>query len=643
MRRVLAIFYWLGISWCVNAQSDAADTLLQLREVEVLGESLLSRHLAATEYSPDSTLKAMLPGASLDRLLVLTAPLTIRVNDPFGGTATPRMRGASSDHLSVQWYGFPINSITLGTADLSQIPAGLVHRVTVRSGAGSSSFGSGTFGGVIDLEPGKDARTPFVSVQQSFGSFQNQGTTLEWGGNSGGWRWRWFGYQKSGQNGFAYSDRYERGNPTDTAFHNQLREKGYSLFVGRTLSNRWSVEAGSWVFEKRKNLAHGMGAFGGPATAEQWESSAKFFAGLRKEHSSWSWKWRSAFFHDWLNYRDRPGSSGTFAIDSRIRQFRWFNQWEARGSLRQRWNWDVTAHVSRIEGRSRNLTDEALEWRKWLAGHVVYEWRKWRIALGNRLQLTGDSNLFQLPMAELQYRNGQGLRIYTRLKRHFRLPDFNEKYWFQGGNPDLKPEYGNTFELGLEGEKEGRSSQLQYALMAYRSQIHRWIQWVPAGGFWQPRAVKKVGLYGVEGRVQPGVQWNGHRLTGTLTANWQRAINLEVRTGEEQTEGRQLIYTPEWQGGVVLHYRWKPLHLGVAGQFTGDQYTDENYDPRFSVLPAYQVWRMFGGYTLNRDLWSASVFFQVHNLMDHAYEPIRATPVPGRYYELSLQLTIKTK
>ncbi|WP_372638458.1 TonB-dependent receptor, partial [Fodinibius sp.] len=111
-----------------------ADTL-QLDEVEVVATRIdqpLKYQPTAVEVI-DSTRLSLLHTQSIGETLSLQSSLFIKNNGP-GGMATASQRGLSSEQIQVLWEGIPINSPTLGQADLSLLPTSFFSGVQVSSG-----------------------------------------------------------------------------------------------------------------------------------------------------------------------------------------------------------------------------------------------------------------------------------------------------------------------------------------------------------------------------------------------------------------------------------------------------------------------------------------------------------------------------
>ena len=96
-----------------------------------------------------------------------------------GGIATISLRGTADDQTSVFWNGLRINSLTLGTMDISLVPVNAANSIQIVTNASSAVLGSGNFGGAILLnnQPVFQKKLD-VAIRQDFSSFKNYRTNF---------------------------------------------------------------------------------------------------------------------------------------------------------------------------------------------------------------------------------------------------------------------------------------------------------------------------------------------------------------------------------------------------------------------------------------------------------------------------------
>ena len=152
--------------------------------------------------------------------------------------------------------------------------------------------------------------------------------------------------------------------------------------------------------------------------------------------------------------------------------------------------------------------------------------------------------------------------LKASVARNYRYPTLNDRYYQPGGNPDLRPEHGFTYDGGISfalgGEAEGYTLRGEATL--FDSHIDDWILWVQARrGYWTPRNVRKVHNYGAETKVDASVRLSPDWRLG-LDAHfaWTPSINYgEPVNDADASYGKQLVYVPEYAAAATATLGWR--------------------------------------------------------------------------------------
>ena len=222
----------------------------------------------------------------------------------------------------------------------------------------------------------------------------------------------------------------------------------------------------------------------------------------------------------------------------------------------------------------------------------------------------------------------------------YRAPTFNDLYWpednYTVGNPDLLPESGMDWDLGL---------RLQYPVLAglyiesayFHNYMTNLIIWESEGGIWSPNNVDKARIQGLENEVKLNII-EGY-LSTSLNYTYLSAINLS----ESITEyGKQLVYRPKHTFNASIHTTYNTIALMYNFNFTGKRYTDRsNFELR--ALPPYAVSDIIFTYTPHIRNIYLNVNFQVKNLFNAQYRIMKDLPMPGREFRLSFEVKLNKK
>ncbi len=92
---------------------------------------------------------------------------------PLGQSVSISIRGSSAGQTLVLVDGRRVNEIgTGGAADFTSIPANMIEKIEIIRGSGSAMYGTGAFGGVINVITKKaDILTPKINPSFSYGTF----------------------------------------------------------------------------------------------------------------------------------------------------------------------------------------------------------------------------------------------------------------------------------------------------------------------------------------------------------------------------------------------------------------------------------------------------------------------------------------
>ena len=277
------------------------------------------------------------------------------------------------------------------------------------------------------------------------------------------------------------------------------------------------------------------------------------------------------------------------------------------------------------------------------------------------------------PSFSLSYQPLPREQLFLRLmaKRIFRLPTFNELYFYHIGTADLKPEYATQFNLGLTwrtplpaGEGPGVGLPLPtgegpgvgLSLDVYANRVSDKIVAVPFNMFvWRIMNIDRATILGADVVANASVPL-GRRQLLSLNANysWQRAMNSTVKASP--TYHHQLPYTPEHTACATLTWenpwlsiaatlsaqsaRWTTIEHAAGTRMPGFATTDLSLSlplplPLPLNLSRHSVLRPRRNSTSNAG-FSPFLRFTVQNLFDRQYALVARYPMPGRSFRMQL-------
>lgn len=228
------------------------------------------------------------------------------------------------------------------------------------------------------------------------------------------------------------------------------------------------------------------------------------------------------------------------------------------------------------------------------------------------------------------------------IKRSMRMPTFNDLYYTEIGNKDLKPEFTMQFDIGSGVTipiKKSVIESVSFNADVYYNRVTDKIIAYPAGQQfrWTMLNLGEVDIKGVELASQ--MSFRKRNVTGSLRANYTFQRSIDVTDSDDSFYHHQIPYIPRHSGSVAASVRWEGWSLNYSFIYTGERYNaQENIPENFE-----QPWYTHDA-SLNKDFrfagfqWRGGL--EVNNLFNQAYEVVLNYPMPGRNYKLSLKLTI---
>ena len=592
--------------------------------------------------SPDSITRKAFFSSSLGELIGLFTPGYINTTGSSGASSSLFLRGTNSYQATVSWNGFTLNSLTLGTMDLSLIPAAAVQHISVVHGASGSLAGSGNFGGSVLLDNRADWNSRLrIGVNSELGTFANRYNSLSSsiGNHTLQYQLHLFSHQAA--NNFSFTDIYKQDEPEEEIVNNALSNLGIMQNLYIRLPGSQKIEAGIWYQVKDKEIPAIMGSYL-PSNATQSDSSLRVYARWSKLWKSSSLTFKSAFFDEHMRYRDKitPADSH-FSVDSEIKSTRWLNDINYRIYLPEILSVDgglVFSALSADAASYGKKTDEyqlaAITAAKLtLPGFVLNASLRKEFHSHTRIPL-----LFSVgARKDLPFR---GMALKASYSDQFRVPSFNDKYWQPGGNPDLLPESGHTAEIGVvQNILADRLMKLVIEIGAYHSSVNNLIQWVPSetNVWWIPENRKEVAIRGLE------TSFSANGRTGrshfTLGGCYNFASSLISRTYNENdpAEGKRLVYVPAHSGSAYLNTWHKNLFFGITGRFNGSRYTTADNNPLYK-MPYFMIFNSYAGYNIRTGELQGRLQLRIMNLFNAQYQVTRSYPMPGRTFHLGFSV-----
>lgn len=262
-----------------------------------------------------------------------------------------------------------------------------------------------------------------------------------------------------------------------------------------------------------------------------------------------------------------------------------------------------------------------------LQGSVVYAYFKDRVRDGAS---AGSTSHFT-PALFFCYQplSGSSLQLHAFVKESFRMPTFNDLYYTEVGNANLRPEKAFQSSAGVKYKF--------LTIDLYHNTVRDKIVAYPKGQQfrWTMLNLGRVEIDGID--VQASEQWqltSRMKLFAHLQYTFQQARDVTDQNTSYYKD--QIPYTPWHSGSATASLSYKDWALTYNFVYTGERYCQQE-NIRYNHL---QPWytsdlSLVGKFNVGRTKMQATL--QVNNLFDQQYDVIINYPMPGRQFFVTLQ------
>jgi vitamin B12 transporter len=521
----------------------------------------------------------------------------VQISTP-GGLTTLLHRGMGNRHLPILWNGLNIQSVTNGSFDLGLIPTALLDEVSFFNSGNPALQGNNGLSGSLNLHSGQNLKDQnFLKAQ--INSLQNYDLAYKYSHHKSKTRYS-IGLQTAyHQNKFNYSLnlKEEKRQSTDFLQLNVMTHGSHQLSPSQQIDfNLW------WQYADRIIPVSVTSA---PIIQKQQDQNIRTQLSYIQYGHRHQWKTTAHYIKEYLDF-STPAIDSRSVVDVWMVQSAWTEKRFQKYQLAVSHRVDVAHPNFYTAQKMRNTTYLSTSRNiKWNTHHFTH--------LAVRQDLTDTQ---WMPLSWTLH------HIYKTWEwsasANYNLPGFNDLYWPEGGNPDLKTEKALKTELS----KKLNFGQIDWKVNLYASLVDNWIQWLPNNtGRWSPINNKKVWSRGVELEGQKHIPWNKFGFDLMASYSYNRTSAIEHYTDPDLV-GKQLIFVPHHKAGFKGTVQYQNFTGNLDYQYTGVRFdlVDESsaLDPihllNMSLMMKYAKYQIGG---------------QVQNILNTPYQIVRFYPMPG--------------
>lgn len=618
-----ALVWGICLFFAIVAGAEAADTLRTQTPpvtVEASRDSSARERIAREKLYEAGNATG---GERLERVIERSTGVFVRNYGGAGAVKTISIRGASSSQTLVALNGMKLNSAQNATFDLAAFPISLLGEARLSKVGYSAEFGGNAMGGALLLTTLRPKEETYAASATA-GGFSEFGASARAAFPSGKSVFSAAADWTSSKNDYPieiaeYGERREvrRSNSDfkNVAFSISA-DRALELGAARATLLARSTERGSpgavlaGNIERRKSRLKEREALLIGAWNE-YLSELELRAGTLLRYSEMFFE--SPFGADSLVFK---GNGAYYAFDAAVNL-------EARAEVfGNRFKVAFEPAASRLESDYMKTAAGVAE-RVSLGASLAAERRLARFGFGAleadaaiRLDAASGERAAPSPAATLALRDTL-YEIYVRYTGNFRYPSFNEKYYLNFGNEELKPETSRNAYAGASIKIGATALSIEGYFIEGKDQI---VSVAKSAHIWSAENVGRVETRGVELEAKYNLDWAFLSWSATL----QEARNM---TKGSAAYGKELVYVPSIISRARAAIELFGFNLDIFADYSGKRYYLAD---GVSSMPAYFT----ADVALSRsfDIFDGNLTakIELRNAFDERYEVIRSFPMPGR-------------
>jgi iron complex outermembrane receptor protein len=506
-----------------------------------------------------------------------------------------------------------------GSTDFNTIPGSDYSSISVKAGGGSVIYGSGAIGGTVHLNNDLAFYNRFDnSLKLDYGSFNTIGVNYKMNVSDDKWATQ-IGFSKnSSTNDYEYPNNYNWKGEQRWNQNGQYDVMSLNANFGYKLNKNSSLK----LYSQTSNTDRNTSLISESETKSKYINSfSRNLIEYNGDFKQLTTNFKTAYVYENYQYfadidRDYYSYGKTESLITKLDLgYQLFKSTLINGVLDyNRTNGYGTSFGSHI----REISSASLLVKQQIS-------KKWQNEFGVRKEFTDNYKPPVLFSLGSFYSFSERYDLKFNFSRNFRIPTYNDLYWEEGGNQNLKPESSYQAEIGnVFSFKKITLSQTFYYI-----KIKDLLRWIPGNnGIWAPQNTDKVYTYGAETLLN----WKTNIGKNYISADATYAYTVS----KNEETNKQLFFVPFNKVTGSLAYSYARLSANYQFLYNGFVYTRSDNDPN-EIIDDYTVSNLGIDYDF-KFFDSFKLGFQILNVFNEEYQSLEDRPMPGRNFNMYLTL-----
>lgn len=550
--------------------------------------------------------------ASLTETLRYNSAIYFKENG-YGMVSSPSFRGTNASQTAVIWNGININSIFTGLTDFNSISPMNYDEISIRSGGGGVLYGSGAVGGSVHLNDNFSFDDEDITnIGMRYGSFGTLGgnvaTSKTWGDH----------YVNVGVDFISSENDYDYVGKNKKNSHGEFVRFTAKMNQARKLNRGVATWNSEYSYSDR-NFSGSLNTIGRDSykdlnTRNLWQ--------IRQDFGSFKTTANVAhLFEQFQYYPDSEGSSFTQGRANTL-----LSSLQSEIVLRKKFQVNGKIEYVVVDAQSENIGSQD---RKTLSTVLLMKHKissNFSYGINFRKEFFNDYDNPLLFSADAKWKVSKQYALRLNGSKNYRVPTFNDLYWYAGGNYKLNPETSYQVEVG----QEFIFGKFNFDVAAYYISSENLIKWAPSfGSLWKPSNISNSQNFGLELKVDYGfVLDKDHFINLQAQYSYTDAKDLDI--------DMQLMYVPYHKSNASVGYNFRNFYSYVQALYTGNAFTTTDNSEVVEASTIFDFGVEYQFFTRP----NISIGGSIKNIFNSYYENVAYRPMPSRNFQISLNINI---
>lgn len=547
---------------------------------------------------------------------------------------TISMNGMETEQTLLLLNGSKLNSFQNAHIDLSVISKDNIERIEIVNNGYSSIYGSDAIGGVINIITSRNRNDLSINLNSQAGSYGFRKVYLNVNNTIGNLSTNAGFSDEAADDDFDYYYNTGQQKVLKSRLNNSYTFQNFFADLNLKINDKQNISYYTNFVNDKRNTP-GIESGTAPSNTKQDDRNWNNIIVYNNEiNSDISIRSEGNFQNNLMNYYDEP----------------FINSYYKNIVLANRSQVDYSSGIFKFAGgydftyATINSNELVSDINRYQTGVFIAS----EIALNDRIKLFPSArvdNVSDIDQTNAAGKLGVNIKPFDKTELYLRAnvgnnyaaPTFNQLYWKQGGNPDLRTQKSFNIDAGFVYRFAfitDNTFDFNYTNINFTDKI----VWQPGpNGVWSPINIDKTqsNVFAFDFKAAKELI-NDLSLSVGINYTYSSTLKKNENFPDDPSFDKQIIYLPQESSKTNLNITYKDAGINFYYRFIGKRYTDfEN--TRF--LPAVDLLdgNIFYNYTLWKLKLQAKV--EVNNILDTDYQIMPGYPMPLRNFKLGLSIS----